>query len=128
MAQFATKVRAGFAACAIAVVASIASVPNAQAAPVEAAPAAPVVHVLGAGTILGPSDIPVTTWWWFGAPNPNPPPRTTIFTVNPLALIPGMIRPFFGWFAALNFEVCFAGISAKIGPYGTVSASVGRRC
>jgi len=66
---------------------------------------------------------------WVGTPNPAPPADTRpIFEVHPLNLLPGFLRPFFGWFENLNFQACFAGFSVKVGPYGTVSATVGRHC
>lgn len=66
---------------------------------------------------------------WIGTPNPAPPADTRpIFEVQPLTLLPGFVRPFFGWFENLNFQACFAGTSVKVGPYGTVSATVGRHC
>ena len=66
---------------------------------------------------------------WVGAPNPTPPTGTRpIFEVHPLNLLPGFLRPFFGWFENLNFQACFAGLSVKVGPYGTVSATIGRHC
>jgi hypothetical protein len=128
MVNIATKVRIGTAACAIAAAATLVPLPTAQAAPAVPAAAAPVTQVLGAGAILGPANLAETNWWWFGTPNPNPPPRTTFLTVQPLLLLPGFIRPFFGWFAALNFEICFAGLSKRIGPYGVFSESIGKGC
>lgn len=69
-------------------------------------------------------------WWWFGPANPTPPPGTTdFFTFNPLPLIPGFLQPLWGWFTQnLDFQVCVLGFSVKVGPYGTVSGSVGSSC
>jgi hypothetical protein len=69
-------------------------------------------------------------FWWFGPANPTPPPDTTaFFTFNPLPLIPGFLQPLWGWFTQnLDFEVCVLGFSAKVGPYGTFTASVGSSC
>lgn len=67
--------------------------------------------------------------WWFGAANPNPPPRSTIFEFEPLTLVPGFLRPAYGWFTQnLNFEACIGGGSVKVGPYGSTTVSVGRGC
>ena len=66
---------------------------------------------------------------WVGTPNPAPPADTRpLFEVQPLNLLPGFLRPFLGWFESLNAQACVAGFSVKIGPYGTVSATVGRHC
>jgi hypothetical protein len=70
------------------------------------------------------------SWLWFGPANPTPPPGTqNFFTFNPLPLIPGFLQPLWGWFTQnLNFQVCFLGFSVKVGPYGTVTGSVGPSC
>jgi len=66
---------------------------------------------------------------WIGPANPNPPAGTQqVFEFSPLALIPGFLRPLYSWFTqSLNFQICIGGISAKVGPYGTVSGSVSSR-
>lgn len=66
---------------------------------------------------------------WIGPANPNPPAGTkTVFEFAPLALIPGFLRPLYSWFTqSLNFQICIGGISAKVGPYGTISGSVSSR-
>jgi hypothetical protein len=139
MTNFATKLQIGSAACAIAAATALVTLPTAQAAPVAAPPAAPVTHVL--------DNLPQVDFWWLfannpdpgpstpstssfliGPQNPNPPLRTTFLSFQPLTLLPSFIQPFFGWFQSLNFEVCVAGVSARIGPYGTVSASIGQGC
>ncbi len=76
----------------------------------------------GGGTILQ------NRFWWFGTPNPTPPPQTVVFQFYPLTLIPGFLQPFFGWFENINFEACIAGLTLQIGPYGTVSGSYSRGC
>lgn len=75
-----------------------------------------------------PSSIFQNPLWWFGTPNPTPPTQTTVFEFYPLALIPGFLQPFFGWFGSINFEFCVAGLTLQIGPYGTVSGSYSRGC
>jgi len=139
MTNFATKLQTGTAACAIAAATVLVPLPTAHAAPAVAPPTAPMTQVLG--------NLPQVDFWWLfggnpdpgpvtpstssfliGAQNPNPPLRNTFLSFQPLTLLPGFIRPFFGWFEGLNFEICVAGISARIGPYGTVSASIGQGC
>jgi hypothetical protein len=63
---------------------------------------------------------------WIGPSNPNPPAgTTTVFEFRPLALVPGFLRPLYRWFTQrLDFQLCVAGASVKVGPYGTVSGSV----
>ncbi|MCU1698699.1 MAG: hypothetical protein JWR34_4762 [Mycobacterium sp.] len=139
MTNFAKKLQIGTAGCAIAAATALVQLPTAQAAPAVAPPAAPVTHVL--------DNLPQVDFWWLfsnnpdpgpaapstsslliGPQNPNPPLRTTFLSFQPLTLLPGFIQPFFGWFQGLNFEVCVAGVSARVGPYGTVSASIGQGC
>lgn len=66
---------------------------------------------------------------WIGPANPHPPSGTQqVFEFSPLALIPGFLRPLYSWFTqSLNFQICIGGISAKVGPYGTISGSVSSR-
>lgn len=147
MERIAVAARAGVAAGVVALASGLIS-----AAPAQAEPAAPAsTGSLGtAATVDGTSP-----WWlgrsnsegaptlsaastaatpaqanlfWLGAPNPTPPDRTTLFSVNPVGLLPGAVQPLFGWFTALNLEACVAGLGVKVGPYGTVSASVARSC
>lgn len=67
--------------------------------------------------------------WWVGQANPNPPARSNIFVFTPMSLVPGFLKPVYGWFTQnLNFEVCLLGGSVKVGPYGTTTVSVGRGC
>lgn len=62
--------------------------------------------------------------WWFGTPNPTPPPGTQVWEFEPLAQLPG--NGLAGWLnfgqwssdqTNLNFNVACLGTS--IGPYGT---------
>ena len=146
MVNIATKVRIGIASGVIATAAVL------PAAPAQAEPAAPATtgtlgsSAAGAAPIWletgrdGVASSPVgavsriaaapaaPSYFYLGAANSNPAERTTILSFNPLGLLPGFVRPFFGWFAALNLEACVAGLSAKVGPYGTVSVSLGRSC
>ena len=79
-------------------------------------------------SVGGDSTIWQNPLWWFGTPNPNPPPQFAVLTFYPLALLPGFTRPFFSWFENLNFEVCIGGLGVRVGPYGAVSGSIGRGC
>src|ERR1700754_1626618 len=150
----ATKIRIATAASAIAAAATL--TPGiAQAEPAAPVPLASVGSVAGSGlaacdpatspscastaaspgvsprvSLNGGGNLFQNDLWWFGPANPNPPAGTTdFFTFNPLPLIPGFLRPLYGWFTQnLDFQACFAGFSVKVGPYGTVSGSVGRHC
>jgi hypothetical protein len=97
------------------------SSPNARTSPGIAAPGI-------APSVAAPSTIFQNPLWWFGPPNPNAPPQTVVFQFYPLALLPSFLRPFFGWFEALNFVACIGGFTLHIGPYGSVSGSYGRGC
>jgi hypothetical protein len=74
--------------------------------------------------------------FYLGGVNPNPPPRTDIFSFNPIPLfllIPIIGAPLASWWASLNIEVCIGGLSARIGgpyptPAGTLTASIGSSC
>lgn len=137
------KVQVGTAACAIAVAATLAPLPAAQADPVAPLPQAigssagtgspsvsadcePVNSPDCASALAASSSLSATSiqsilqnrFWWFGTPNPTPPPQTTVFQFYPL----------FGWFEAINFEACILGLTLRIGPYGTVPGSYSRGC
>lgn len=62
--------------------------------------------------------------WWFGTPNPTPPPSALIYTFEPLATLPMFSQPYFGWYQNLNFEACVLGLSSVAGPYGTSTTSM----
>lgn len=67
--------------------------------------------------------------WWVGKANPNPPARSDVLVFTPLSLVPGFLKPLYGWFTQnLNFEVCLLGGTITVGPYGTTTVSVGRGC
>lgn len=143
MGNIATKVRVGVAAGVIATAAALPAAP-AQAEPAapgtlgsSAVGAAPFWLDTGRNNVVSPpvgvvsrvaAEPAPPSYFYLGAANPNPAERTTILSLNPLGLLPGFVQPFFGWFAALNLEACVAGLSAKIGMYGTVSVSLGRSC
>ena len=155
MTGIATKLQIGTAACAIAAAAVLTPAAVAHADPVapvsisalgaragaveqdcdpagspdcESSPTLMFAPNFSASSV-GPSSIFQNDLWWFGPANPNPPPRTTVFAFTPLSLIPGFLQPLYGWFTQnLNFEACVAGVSVKVGPYGSVSGSIGSHC
>ena len=76
----------------------------------------------------GPHPLFQNSLWWFGTPNPAPPPASYTRTFEPLAGLPGFSQPFFGWYRNLNFEACILGLGnttvTSVGPYGTSTSSV----
>ncbi|GAA2533804.1 hypothetical protein [Mycolicibacterium diernhoferi] len=65
--------------------------------------------------------------WWLGRANDKP--RSTILEFTPMSLVPGFLKPLYGWFTAKwDLEVCVFGLTATLGPYGTTKLSVGRGC
>jgi len=76
----------------------------------------------------GPNPLFQNSLWWFGTPNPTPPPASYTRTFEPLAGLPGFSQPFFGWYKNLNFEACILGVGnttvTSVGPYGTSTSSV----
>jgi hypothetical protein len=66
--------------------------------------------------------------WWFGTPNPTPPPPAYTRTFEPLASLPGWSQRYYGWYRDLDFEACVLGVSNSItpsvGPYGTSTSSI----
>jgi hypothetical protein len=149
MTAFATRIQTGTAACVIAAAAVLTPTAVAHAGPAplpeagigQAAivPCDPVVGCDpevsqfaitpgGNSIVTGNHPILQNPLWWFGTPNPNPPTQTTVFTFYPLALLPGFIRPFFGWFNDINFEACIGGLRLHVGPYGTITGSYSRGC
>jgi hypothetical protein len=153
MSTISTKIQTGTAACAIALAATLTPAAIANASPVSPATAS-LGGSAGVGSaVVAPECFPVGSpaceaavgisasggaivrsifqnrFVWIGTPNPTPPERTTIFVFAPLGLIPGFIRPLYSWFTQnLNFETCVLGASVKVGPYGTVTGSVGKGC
>jgi hypothetical protein len=66
--------------------------------------------------------------WWFGTPNPTPPPAAYTRTFDPLSSLPGWTTAYSGWYQNMNFEACVLGLSnttvQSAGPYGTATNSV----
>ncbi len=77
---------------------------------------------------FGPNPLFQNPLWWFGTPNPTPPPPAFTNTFDPLASLPGWSRGYYGWYSDLNFEACVLGLSNSItpsaGPYGTSTSSI----
>ena len=77
---------------------------------------------------FGPNPLFQNPLWWFGTPNPTPPPPAFTNTFDPLADLPGWSRGYYGWYSDLNFEACVLGLSNSItpsaGPYGTSTSSI----
>lgn len=89
--------------------------------------AAPLQSTSGPGGVI--QSIFQNDLWWIGKANPNPPARSEILVFTPMSLVPGFLKPVYGWFTQnLNFEVCLFGGSVKVGPYGTTTVAVGRGC
>lgn len=79
----------------------------------------------GTGKGVNPGTIFQNSIWWFGTPNPNPPPDIQVFEFTPLTALPEFIRPLSGWWtdSSVGFSGCMLGATVRIGPYGTVTTS-----
>jgi hypothetical protein len=149
MNKLTTKVQIGTAACAMVAAAALTPLPAAHAAstpgsvggsagggasllapcdPTTSAACATVAPGASAFAVPSVTSIFQNPLWWFGTPNPNPPTQTPVFTFLPLNLLPSFIRPFFGWFANINFEACIGGLTLRVGPYGALSGGYSRGC
>ena len=142
MTEIGRRLQTASAAIAIAAAAVLTSTAVAHAQPAAPAPLAGVGSSLCAP--VGPLDcvalnsvsplnpasiIYQNPLWWFGSPNPTPPAQTTVFQFYPLALVPGFLRPLYGWFTQnINFEACIGGLTLLIGPYGATTGSYSRGC
>lgn len=114
MTTIATRLQVGTAACAVAAAASLVPV-AAQAAPEISVPTAPVSSVL--------EQVKEFNFFWFGAPNPNPPPRITLLSLD----VP-IIDPIFGALGLLGKEICLGGVGIRFGGYGGLTVSLGIGC
>ena len=105
------------------------------ATPGDVAPAAPGTPAAQGKTsssrraaATGANPLFQNSLWWFGTPNPTPPPASYTRTFEPLAGLPGFSQSFFGWYRNLNFEACILGVGnttvTSVGPYGTSTSSV----
>jgi hypothetical protein len=113
----ASKLQVGTAACAIAVGTTLLPV-AAHATPNISVPTAPVTQVLNE-LAAAPANLAEFNWWWFGPPNPSPPPTLTVLSTQLLA-------PLLGFFG--NVELCLLGVGIHIGPYGNLSVTLGVGC
>jgi hypothetical protein len=142
MSTIATNFKVGAAAAAIAATTAITpAVVNAQPATMPSMPTAPVTQVLDNVALSPVANLAQdVNWnWFYHRTNATRTARTAtsaaavgtlaatpIFTFEPLAYIPGFLRPFFGPILnSFNFSACFGGFGIKIGPYGRVTATVG---
>lgn len=89
----------------------------------------PSAAALAAADPTFPDSLIQNDLWWLGRANPNAPPRSTILEFTPMSLVPGFLKPVYGWFTAKwDVEICVFGLTATLGPYGTTTVSVGRGC
>src|SRR5882757_1964097 len=141
MTTIATKLQTGTAACAIAAAATLLPLPAASAAPAFSIPAPTGLgSALGSITCIAPifdasgcatGTATVGGVFYLGPNDPTPPGRNDIFTLNPIPvflLIPVIGAPLAGWWSSLDIEVCVGGLSARIGGYGNLTASLGSGC
>ena len=94
---------------------------NAPAGPGRSANAraVPDANTFGPATFQNPL-------WWFGTPNPSPPPPAYTRTFEPLANLPGWSQGYYGWYRNMSFEGCVLGLSHTNtpGPYGTATNAI----
>lgn len=106
-----------------------ADAPESDAALEDALESLPSADTSAAAT--GSNPLLQNSLWWFGSPNPTPPPQTIITQTEPLADLPGWMRPSYGWFTETNIEQCVLGLSnthnGQAGPYGTVTTAFSSR-
>lgn len=110
-----------------------AQVGSAQCIPTATTPCDPIglptAAAVAAADPTFPDSLIQNDFWWLGRANPNAPPRSDILVFTPMSLVPGFLKPLYGWFTAnLDLEVCVFGLTATLGPYGTTTVSVGRGC
>ena len=136
MSALSRRVSMGVGAVAIATAATLTPVTTAHAAPLAPVAVSTLGSQVGAAATTGASATPGSfvqgifqnSLWWIGRANPNPPPSSDVLVFTPISLVPGFLKPVYGWFTKnLNFELCFAGASVKVGPYGTTTVSVSRQ-
>ena len=106
---------------------------NAAAANADNSPAAPgrganAKAAVDAQATTGSRPLFQNPLWWFGTPNPTPPPPAYTRTFEPLANLPGWSQDYYGWYRNMDFEACVLGvgttITQSVGPYGTGTNSV----
>jgi hypothetical protein len=81
-----------------------------------------------AANALGSNPLFQNPLWWFGTPNPTPPPPVYSRNFDALASLPGWAQGYYGWYEDLNFEACVLGLSSTIspnvGPYGNSTSAI----
>jgi hypothetical protein len=141
MTTIATKLHTGAAAFTVAAAAALMPLPAASAAP-----AVSFSVPTGLGSALGSATCAIPIFdatgcaggaatvggvLYLGPNDATPPVRTDILSLNPIPvflLIPVIGAPLAGWWSSLDIEVCVGGASARVGGYGTVTASLGSGC
>lgn len=89
----------------------------------------PTAAAVAAADPTFPDSLIQNDFWWLGRANPNAPPRSTILEFTPMSLVPGFLKPLYGWFTAKwDVEICLFGLTGTLGPYGTTTISIGRSC
>ena len=141
MNTIATKLHTGTAAFAIAAAAALMPLPAASAAlAVNFSVPTGLGSALGSATCAVPifdatgcagGAATVGGVFYLGPNDPTPPVRNDILTLNPIPvflLIPVIGVPLAGWWSSLDIEICVGGASARIGGYGSLTASLGSGC
>ena len=129
MNGIATRLQVGTAALAIAAATTMVPI-AAQAAPEISAPTAPVTQVLDrVPEVVGLSSLPEISFFWFGAPNPNPaPPADGLLPDFPV--LGGLSRFLDPVWAALGLngkEFCLLGADVEFNLYGGVTVTASAR-
>ena len=65
-----------------------------------------------------PSSLFQNQLWWFGTPNPDPPPSVVLSLTTPLAELPDFKKPSFQWFDTVETQSLFFGLSTYAGRPG----------
>lgn len=87
----------------------------------------PTAAAVAAADPTFPDSLIQNRFWWLGPANDHP--RSTILEFTPMSLVPGFLKPLYGWFTQKwDVELCVFGLTGTLGPYGTVKLSVGRGC
>ncbi|WP_255605965.1 hypothetical protein [Mycolicibacterium xanthum] len=121
-----TKVKVGAAAAALATGAALTPAVAANADIAVPMPSAPAMSDIMAAPVLTSVGVAANSWFCFG-PVQNCGHRNVYLSFQPLVLIPGLLQPFFGWLAAINFEACAFGVS--VAAYnGSFTAAIGQGC
>ncbi|MBX7435250.1 hypothetical protein JDV09_24580 [Mycobacterium sp. Y57] len=124
-----TKFQVGAATAALATAAALTPAVAANADVAVPMPSAPAITDIAAAPVLGSIGYAENAGWlWVGPSRPDAPPKTTFLSFKPLVLVPDFFKPFFGWTAGLNFQVCAFGLTVAVNAYAEFTASVARGC